>query len=107
MTNEMFNISLYHYLFLAVIVFFIGLWGAIISKNIIKALICIEFMLMGVNINFMAFSRYIDNTDASTFVLFYIAIGAIELAVAIYIFYLMYKKNPTPDVEDLNKRENR
>ena len=106
MMNEAMNITLYHYLFLALILFFIGLWGAIVVKNIIKMLICIEFMLTGINLNFIAFSRYIENTDGNTFVLFYTATGAIELAVALYIFYLMYKKKSTPDTEELNKKEN-
>ena len=51
----MFNISIsiYHYLFIGLMVFLIGLIGSIIAKNVIKVLIAIEFMLTGININFI------------------------------------------------------
>jgi len=109
MTNNFMTISLYHYLVLAIILFFIGLWGVIISKNIIKVLICVEFMLTSININFTAFAGFLDKSDSQglIFALFYIAIGAIELAIALYIFYLMYNKKQTPNIEELNKKDNK
>lgn len=95
------EITMYHYLFLGLALFVIGLWGSIISKHIIKVLICIEFILTGVNINFITFATYCDNVkfDGYILALFYVAIGAVELAVALYIFYLMYVKKESENIE--------
>ena len=86
-------ITMYHYLALGLIIFTIGIVGSMLVKNVIKVLISIEFMLMGININFLTFARFCDGIKANGYIvsLFYIAIGAVELAVALYIFYLMFK----------------
>lgn len=96
------NITVYHYLILALILFCIGLCGVVIAKNIIKVLISLELMLCAVNINLVAFGLYSSNTDFDGYIfsLFYIAIGAIEVAIALYIFKAMYKKNNSANVED-------
>lgn len=100
-----FDIGLYHYLFLALILFMIGLFGVIISKNIIKVLISIELMLTAVNINFIAFASFFDNIKLQGFVfsLFYLAVGAVETAVALSIFYLMFTSEKSVDTEDYEK----
>lgn len=96
------EITIYHYLFLGLILFVIGIAGSILSKHVIKVLISIEFILTGVNINFITFATFCDNTNFDGFILalFYIGIGAIELAVALYIFYLMYKKKQSENIEN-------
>ena len=95
------EVSIYHYLFLGLMLFVIGLVGSIISKHVIKVLISIEFILTGVNINFITFATYCDNVifDGYIMALFYVAIGAVELAVALYIFYLMYTKKQSENIE--------
>jgi len=95
------EITLYHYLFVGLILFILGFAGSIVCKNVIKVLICIEFMLTGVNINFATFAKYCGGISADGFVmiLFYTAVGAAELAVAIYIFYYMYGKRHTDNIE--------
>ena len=95
------EITIYHYLFLALLMFLIGIVGSIISKHVIKVLISIEFILTGVNINFITFATYCDNVifDGYIMALFYVAIGAVELAVALYIFYLMYTKKQSENIE--------
>ena len=102
MVNMIFNIGLYHYLILALVLFLIGALGVIISHNVIKILICLEFMLTAVNINFIAFASYNDfvNLDGYVFSIFYVVIGAIEIAIALLIFYLMYKEKHSVDIED-------
>lgn len=102
MINLIFDIGLYHYLFLALVLFLIGLFGAIVSKNMLKVLISIEFMLTAVNINFIAFASFFDNIKLNGFVfsLFYISIGAVEIAIALAIFYLMFKNKQSIDTED-------
>ena len=97
-----FDIGLYHYLFLALILFLIGLFGVIIAKNMIKVLVCIEFMMTAVNINFIAFASFFDNVKLQglVFSLFYIALGAVETAIALAIFYLMYREKQSVNTED-------
>lgn len=95
------EITLYHYLFLGLALFVIGIAGSILSKHVIKVLISIEFILTGVNINFVTFASYCDNINFNGYVmaLFYVAIGAVELAVALYIFYLMYEKKQSENID--------
>lgn len=102
MINLIFDIGLYHYLFLALILFLIGLFGAIVSKNMLKVLISVEFMLTAVNINFIAFASFFDNIklDGFVFSLFYISIGAVEIAIALAIFYLMFRNRQSVNTED-------
>lgn len=98
----LFDIGLYHYLFLALILFMIGFFGSIVAKNMLKVLISVEFMLTAVNINFIAFASFFDNIKLNGFVfsLFYIAIGAVEIAIALAIFYLMFREKQSINTED-------
>ena len=98
-------ITMYHYLALGLVLFLIGLVGTITVKNVIKILVSIEFMLAGININFVAFSSYCDNIDFSGYItaLFYTGLGAVELAVGLYIFYLMFKKKGSDSIEKYNE----
>lgn len=95
------EITIYHYLFLGLALFVIGFAGSMTSEHVIKVLISIEFMLTGVNINFVTFATYCDNVNFNGYViaLFYVAIGAVELAVALFIFYLMYKKKQSENID--------
>lgn len=95
------EISMYHYLFLGLILFLLGLIGSILTKHVIKVLISIEFMLTGININFITFASFCDNINLNGYVmtLFYVGIGAAELAVALYIFYLMFQKKESDNIE--------
>ncbi len=97
----MMDIGLYHYLFMGLFLFILGLSGSILCSNIIKILICIEIMLTGININFVSFSKFCGGIDGSGYVitLFYTGIGAVELAVALYIFYFMYTKKQSSKLE--------
>ena len=87
------EITMYHYLFIGLLLFLIGLLGSTLVKNVIKVLISIEIMLLGVNINF---EGYIIS-------LFYVGLGAVELAVALYLFYLMYQKKESDCIERFNE----
>lgn len=81
--------------------FLIGLLGSVLVKNMIKVLISIEIMLLGVNINFVTFASFCDNVkfDGYIIALFYVALGAVELAVALYLFYLMFQKKGSDSIE--------
>ena len=95
------EITIYHYLFLALLIFVLGIVGSILSKHVIKVLISIEFILTGVNLNFITFATFCDSTALDGYILslFYVAIGAVELAVALYIFYLMYRKKESENID--------
>ena len=97
----MIEITMYHYLFIGLVLFVLGLVGSIFVKNVIKVLISIEMMLLGVNINFVTFASYCDNIYFNGYImaLFYVGLGAVELAVALYIFYLMYQKKESDNIE--------
>ena len=99
------SITMYHYLIAGLILFLIGITGSIISKNVIKVLIAIEFMLTGININFVAFATYCGNDTFEGFIvaLFYVGLGAVELAVALYIFYLMFQKKESDNIESYSE----
>lgn len=105
MIELIFDIGLYHYLILALILFLIGFWGAIISKNILKVLISVEFMLTAVNINFIAFASFFDNIKLNGFVfaLFITAISAVEVAIAVAVFYLMFSTKQSVNTEDYDE----
>ena len=96
------EITIYNYLALGLFLFVFGIVGSIVSKHLIKVLISIEFILTGININFVTFATFCDSTnlDGYVFALFYVAIGAVELAIALFIFYLMYNKKKS---ENINK----
>lgn len=108
MANQIFNIGLYHYLIFALILFLIGAVGVIISKNVIKILLCLEFMLTAVNTNFIAFASYLDASKLHGFVfsIFYIGIGAVEIAIALVIFYLMYRDKKSININNYKELKN-
>ncbi len=101
MVETVFSIKLIHYLILSMILFFIGALGVVISKNVIKILIFLEIMVTAVNINFVAVASFLENVSVSgyVFVLFYTAIGAVEISVALVIFYLMFRKKKSLNIE--------
>lgn len=95
------EITMYHYLFIGMLMFLIGLLGSVLVKNMIKVLISIEIMLLGVNINFVTFASFCDNVkfDGYIIALFYVGLGAVELAAALYLFYLMFQKKGSDSIE--------
>ena len=99
------NITIYHFLFVGLLLFLIGLIGSVLAKNLIKVLIAIEIMLTGININFITFGAYCGNDKFDGFIiaLFYVGIGAAELAVALYIFYLMFQKKESDNIESYSE----
>lgn len=98
-------IPLTHILFLSTALFFIGIYGFLTRRNMITMLMSIELILNSVNINFIAFNKYLygDKTDGAFFTLFLIAIAAAEAAVAIAIIINIYRSYKSIDIEDADK----
>jgi NADH:ubiquinone oxidoreductase subunit K len=96
------GVPLSHILFLSSALFFIGMYGLFTRRNMITMLMAIELMLNSVNINFVAFNKYLypDKLDGVFFTLFIITIAAAEAAVAIAIIINLYRTHRSIDVED-------
>lgn len=96
------EIPLSQILFVSTFLFFIGMYGLFTRRNLITMLMSIELMLNSVNINFVAFNKYLfpDNLDGLFFTLFIITIAAAEAAVAIAIIINLYRSQQSIDVED-------
>jgi NADH:ubiquinone oxidoreductase subunit K len=95
------SVPLTHILFLSTGLFFIGMYGLFTRRNLITSLMSIELILNSVNINFVAFNKYLypEKLDGVFFTLFIIAIAAAEAAVAIAIIINLYRSHRSIDVE--------
>jgi len=98
------NIGLPQMLIVSSILFFIGVYGFLTRRNMITMLMSIELILNSVNINFIAFNKYLyaDKLDGLFFTIFIITIAAAEAAVAIAIIINLYRSYKSIDVEDAN-----
>ena len=101
----MIGIPLSHILFVSTALFFIGVYGFLTRRNMITMLMAIELILNSVNINFIAFNKYLyaDKLDGLFFTIFIVAIAAAEAAVAIAIIINLYRSHKSIDVEDANE----
>ena len=93
--------SIYHILFVSTALFFIGIFGFFTRRNLITMLMSIELILNSVNLNFIAFNKYLwpGKMDGLFFSIFIIAIAAAEAALAIAIIINLYRSHQSIDVE--------
>ena len=97
-------IGLSHYLILAAILFTISVVGIFLNrKNIIILLMSIELMLLAVNINFIAFSHYLNDIAGQIFVFFILTVAAPESAIGLAIIVLIFRNTRSINVDDLNR----
>ncbi len=96
------DIPLTHILFVSTALFFIGMYGLFTRRNMITMLMSIELMLNSVNINFVAFNKYLypNQLNGIFFTIFIITIAAAEAVVAIAIIINLYRSHHSIDVED-------
>jgi NADH:ubiquinone oxidoreductase subunit K len=99
------GIPLQYFLILATTMFFIGVYGFLTRRNLITILMSVELILNSVNINFLAFNRYLypHKLEGLFFSLFVIAVAAAEAAVAIAIIINIYRRFTTINVEDVHE----
>lgn len=96
-------ISLYHYLTLGAVLFSIAVAGVFLNrKNVIVLLMCIELMLLAVNMNFIAFSRYMDDLAGQVFVFFILTVAAAEAAIGLAILVVLFRNRNSINVEELD-----
>jgi len=98
------EIPVSHIIILSTMLFFIGMFGFFTRRNLIAMLMSVELMLNSVNINFVAFNKYLypGNLDGLLYIIFIIAIAAAEAAVAIAIIINLYRNTRTIDAEEVN-----
>lgn len=96
------QVGLNELLLLSTALFFIGVYGFLTRRNMITMLMAVELILNSVNINFIAFNKYVfpDRPDGLFFTVFIIAIAAAEAAVAIAIIINIYRNFSSIDIED-------
>ncbi|MEE8574782.1 MAG: NADH-quinone oxidoreductase subunit NuoK [Thermodesulfobacteriota bacterium] len=90
------------YLALSAILFIIGVSGVLLRKNIVIMLMSIELMLNAVNINFVAFSYYLQDIGGQVFVIFTITIAAAEVAVALGILIALVRNRKTFNADEID-----
>jgi NADH-quinone oxidoreductase subunit K len=96
-------ITLADYLILGGILFAIAVAGIILNrKNVILLLMCIELMLLAVNMNFVAFSHFLQDMAGQVFVFFILTVAAAEAAIGLAILVVLFRNRRTIDVEDMD-----
>jgi len=96
-------IPLSSYLILGAIMFALSVAGIFINrKNVIILLMCIELMLLAVNINFIAFSHFLGDSAGQVFVFFILTVAAAEAAIGLAILVVLFRNRRTIDVNELN-----
>ena len=99
----MIDIGLGHYLTLGAIIFTIGIVGIFLNrKNIIVILMCIELILLAVNINLVSFSVFFNDLIGQIFTLFILTVAAAEAAIGLAIIVAYYRNTGTVHVEDID-----
>ena len=97
------TLSLSHYLVLAAALFAISVVGIFLNRrNLIVLLMAIELMLLAVNLNFIAFSRFLGDLGGQVFVFFILTVAAAESAIGLAILVVLFRNLNTIDVEDLD-----
>lgn len=98
------NISLEHYLILSIMIFAIGVSGLFMNrKSVINILMSIELMLLSVNINFVAFSVYLNDLQGQIFSIFILTIAAAETSIGLAILVLYFRNKGSIEVEDISQ----
>lgn len=96
-------ISLNSALIVTAILFSISLMGVVLNRhNLIVLLMCVELMLLAVNTNFIIFSHFLNDLAGQVFVFFILAVAAAEAAIGLAILILIFRKQKTINVSELD-----
>jgi len=96
-------IALSDFLILGGVLFSIAVAGIFLNrKNVIILLMCIELMLLAVNMNFVAFSHFLQDTAGQIFVFFILTVAAAEAAIGLAILVVLFRSRQTINVQDLD-----
>lgn len=102
--NLSFSVGLSTYLLVGAMLFCLGLYGLFVKKNVVAILMSIELMLNAVNINFVAFNRFLatDRLIGNVAALFVIVLAAAEVAVGLALVIAIYRSRKTTNVDEFN-----
>ncbi len=101
MNNILNEIGIENYLFLSILLFCIGVFGVLYRRNAIIVFMSIEIMLNAVNLLFVAFSTYHQDSEGQIFVFFSMAVAAAEVAVGLAILVSVYRNLGSIDIANL------
>ena len=97
------DITLAHFIVLGAILFCIAVAGIFVNrKNVIVLLMCIELMLLAVNTNFVAFSRFLGDVSGEVFVFFILTVAAAESAIGLAILVVLFRNRATINVAEID-----
>jgi len=97
------EVSLSHYLTLGAIIFTIGIMGIFLNrKNLIVILMCIELLLLAVNINLVSFSIFLNDLNGQIFTLFILTVAAAEAAIGLAIIVVYYRNKGSIHVDGID-----
>lgn len=97
------SVTLGHYLALGAVLFCISVAGIFLNRrNIIVLLMCIELMLLSVNINFVGFSRQLGDASGQVFVFFILTVAAAEAAIGLAILVTLFRNRRTINVAEID-----
>ena len=99
----MFEIGLAHYLTVGAILLVLGIFGIFINrKNVIVILMSVELILLAVNLNFVAFSAWLDDLTGQVFAMFVLTVAAAEAAIGLAIVVIYFRNRGSIEVEDIS-----
>ena len=97
------GLALGHYLALGAVLFCIAVAGIFLNrKNVIVLLMCIELLLLSVNINFVAFARHLGDASGQVFVFFILTVAAAEAAIGLAILVTVFRNRRTINVAEID-----
>ncbi|MFC3195616.1 NADH-quinone oxidoreductase subunit NuoK [Marinicella sediminis] len=98
--------SLQHYLIVSSMLFVISMAGIFVNRrNVLVVLMSIELMLLAVNTNLIAFSKYLDDVQGQVFVFFILTVAAAEAAIGLAILVVLFRNKKTLEVKEINELE--
>jgi len=97
------HINLFYYLSVSFFLFFIGLVGLTINKrSVLLILLCIEVVLLAVNLNFIFYSIYLDDIIGQLFALYVLTVAAAESAIGLALLVIYYRVHNNLSMESIN-----
>jgi NADH-quinone oxidoreductase subunit K len=101
-TTEM-EIGLGHYLVVSAILLVLGIFGIFLNrKNVIIILMSIELILLAVNLNFVAFSAWLNDLGGQIFAMFVLTVAAAEAAIGLAILVIYFRNRGSIEVEEIS-----
>ena len=99
------TLNLRHYLILSAVLFGVGLFGVLSKRNAVVVLMCIELMLSAVNINLLAFNKYMTPNDftGQIFAVFVIIVAVAEAVIGLTVIIAVYRNRLSVNLDDFDR----